>query len=398
MSWTHTGAIKRKLDSENEDGILQKRICLVAADRGSVKIPTCTAQAIPTSQPTILAPAIQQASAQGNGAPVFIIYKPAVQPTQSLKASSPTAVRPGLNGTTLLQTTNGQIFNGATIFQAQPLAAADAHVMNGIVTSSQSSSPAAVLPQSPKLNGAIIRDVSQPQPTVLNGATVVQASPTLINGTTILQANRQPLPMVQKFSHPQATVLSVPQSHGTTFAAPSITSVPTTVHSVFSKGQTPPTVQVIDISTLTKEANHSHKSPPPPLLQVQSVGSEQGGKEKPPTPKVQVKEQPQVIQANGAHQTSAISGSIVGQTVMLHGSGNGVQKYFVVAEKPDSSMLVLSAAQQHDAGNFRTQVLPASYDQQVVTTMPIYRFNSLNTLQPIQILTTVPAPNSITTA
>ena len=47
-----------------------------------------------------------------------------------------------------------------------------------------------------------------------------------------------------------------------------------------------------------------------------------------------------------------------------------------------------TAAATADAAALNTQtVLPVAYDQQVVTTMPIYRFGSFNTLQPIQILT-----------
>lgn len=361
-----------------------------------------TSQMIPASHPPGLATAISPASTAGNGAPVFIIYKP----SQALKPSSPAVVHPGLNGATIVQTTNNQILNGATIVQAQPLApvpGADAHVVNGAMMPSQSS-PVAILPQSPKLNGTVIRDGNHQQPSLLSSATVVQANPTLVNGATILQANGQPALLqangqpLHKFSHPQPTILSVPQTISTC-APRTVTTVATTSTSASPRVQTP--VRVIDISNLTKEANHGHKSPPPPLLQVGAADHERCDMEKSPPPKVQVKEPPQVVRATNGSHTSAISGSIVGQTVMLQSSGNGIQKYFVVAEKPDSSMLVLSAAhtQQPDAGNLRTQIVPVpAYDQQVVTTMPIYRFNSLNTIQPIQILTPVAASNSMTTA
>ncbi len=391
--------MKRKLDSQSEEGASQKRICLIppTSEQGYVKVPV--SQIIPASHP---ATAISHSSMPGNGTPVFIIYKPMVQPqSQSPKTPSPTIVHPGLSGATFVQTTNGQILNGATIFQAPTTTGADAQVVSGVVISPQGS-PAAIFPQSPKLNGTVIRNASQQQPTsIFNGATMLQGSPTLVNGTTILQANAQPLSMVQKFSHPQTAVFSMPSytQASSTRAVQHVMSVATVAEaSVSPKVQSPKAVQVIDITNLTKEANHGHKSPPPPLLQVSALDNTRSDRDTLSAPQVQVREFPRVFKSNGS-QSSFTNGSIVGQSVMLPGSKNGLQKYFVVAEKPDSSMLILSAAQQSDASHLKAQYIPVTaYDQEFATTMPIYRFNSLNGVQPIQILTPVAAPGSITTA
>ena len=131
---------------------------------------------------------------------------------------------------------------------------------------------------------------------------------------------------------------------------------------------------VMDISCLTKEGVASTRTAPP-LLQVANREKLQS-----PSRREAAKEQ---VEARPA-----------GQELLLVQAPppNGVQRLFIVGEKTDGAAQVrLSPPQQPQV------VIPVAYDQQVVS-MPIYRLGS-HSLQPVQILTTLPpGASSITTA
>ena len=274
-----------------------------------------------------------------------------------------------MNGTTFIQGSNGHILNGATIIQAQP------------PTSPSTICTAAVAPVvrpqviSPSVGAAVQN---------LNGSTVstaiVQATPTFLNGTTALfNANRQ-----AAFIHPHSI------ANGLSFAGTSSQLVTTTaaprITETVSEAKRSHGPCTIDIRSLTKEGNvHVAKSQPPPLVEVSEV-KRKSSREKFSNP---------TVRQHGLEGLTSISASNTAatQSILVPAPTNGMQKVFIVAEKSDCPGTIFipapTAPATVDAAAMNTQtVIPMAYDQQVVTTMPIYRFGAFNTLQPIQILAT----------
>ena len=374
-----SGAQKRKWDDNNDSdsATSPKQICVAAAPQEQQIIHVATPQILPNATSGTATTAVvttpHTASVSSN-TPVYIIYKPVIQAAEkqlqkSVDLATHNMIHPGTNGATLIQVSNGHVLNGATIIQAQPTVS---HSAATTLTQPQLVSPnfgAAVL-QPEKLNGGTVKvlQTSHHHPTVIpNNATIVQAPSSLLNRTTLLQASSQPA-----IIHPQgiATSLVDQSSHFvTTTAVPRVT--PTV-----SKAKTSP-APIIDIRSLTKE--HVKRSQPPPLVEFKEE-ERMSPNEK---PSVENFEQ---------EAPSSISKTAPTQSLLVQAPTNGMQKVYIVAEKSDYPGTVLipaqTAAASADAAALNTQtVLPVAYDQQVITTMPIYRFGSFNTLQPIQILT-----------
>ena len=327
-----------------------------------------------------------------NGTPIFIIYKPLVQTdNHSLKSAAATLLQP--NGATLLQTSNGY---GATFIQAQTLGG-DSAAATLVQPSTVSLNQPTMIQASPGvLNGTtVIQANGQPLPIVhttsprnLNNPTVIQANSGFFNGTTVFQTNGQPLPIVQHIRQPQVVM----SSQSTMTSAPVITQASVGKYAMAPQAVAKNAIPVIDIRNLTKEGNPGPKTPPP-LLQFATT---YGEVKKQPTPPRTVSP----IQILSSESQNP--GMITAQGVAIQNpTASSIQRFFIVAEKADAPATMLVQAQNAaDIGalNSRPQaLLPMPYDQQqIVTTMPIYRFNSMNTLQPIQILTRTGERNATT--
>lgn len=379
---------KRKCD-DDDNPTSPKQICLTASAPEQGLISIATPQLIPNQTTTAVVTAPSSPTVPSN-TPVYIVYKPVLQSAekQSPKCVDPTTttvIHPGMNGTTLIQGSNGHILNGATIIQAQratsPSTICTATASPVVQPQVISPSIGATVIQPKKFNGSTVNVIQGSHPTaMLNNATIVQATPSFINGpTALIQANRQPA-----FIHPHsiATGLSFAGTSSqlvTTTATPRITEAISEIKS--SHGPC-----TIDIRSLTKEGNmHITKSQPPPLVEV-SEDKRKSPQEKLPNHKVQ-KHELEGLTAISASNTAAT------QSILVSPPTNGMQKVFIVAEKSDCPGTFFipapAPAATIDAAAMNTQaIIPMAYDQQVVTTMPIYRFGSFNTLQPIQILAT----------
>lgn len=369
---------KRKWDDNNDSdsATSPKQICVTAAAPEQQFIHVATPQILPNPTSSTATTAVVSTPHTGSvssNTPVYIIYNPVIQAAEkqsqkSVDLTTTNVIHPGTNGARLIQGSNGHVLNGAAIIQAQPTvnhSAAATLIQPQLVSPNIS---AAVL-QPEKLDGSTVKVIqTSHHPTVIpNNATIVQAPPSLLNRTTLFQATSQPAVI-----HPQGIATSfVDQSSHlvTTTAVPKVTAT-------VSKAKRSP-APTIDIRSLTKE--HVKKSQPPPLVEFKEE------ERMPPNEKPSVENSELEV-------SSSISKTAPTQSMLVQAPTNGMQKVYIMAEKSDYPRTVLipaqTAAATADAAALNTQtVLPVAYDQQVVTTMPIYRFGSFNTLQPIQILT-----------
>ena len=307
--------------------------------------------------------------------PVYIVYKQMVQPAGSESARlSPIAtdatvaqsvIQTGMNGATFVQASCGRpILNGATIIQTQPFPGNDPQT--------------ATVVHSPKLNGTTLPSIFQTvnHPAFING----------INGTTFIQANGQQVQLVQ----PQALVSGPSIIQTAASPSPVITTTSNSKNrEVMSVAKARPSITpTVDIRSLTKES--TVKPPPPALVRVRLPEREDSMNER-----VTISP-PSVVQIS--NRVSRVNGqNVIFQSPVQHG-GNSFQKVYIVAENAvdPSTTMIWPAQNAADINHLKSQtVVPIGYEQQVVTPMPIYRFNT-NTIQPIQILRTIPGPNPAT--
>lgn len=326
--------MKRKMEHDNEPHRV-KQICL--SEQGLVKV----------AAPQFIHNPISIPSSNGSAMPpVVILYKP----VESSDANRTAIIPHGLNSATLIPTSNGHFLNGATVLQAQPI--------NGdIQTIGGTTAPTVLQPQ--RLG------VQTSQPTMLK---VLETS----TGQTI--SVMQP----QKICSGTPTVMYS--------SAPTTRAVSQSSHRPSSPRVATPT---IDISRLTKEGV---QKVPPPLMEVYREDKD-SLYDKPTMDVGSFLNKSKTTETQTSPASNATGSSMFVQTSAA--PMQPMQKVVILAEKADSHTPVFLSATE---GDLKTQmVIPVAYDQQVVTSMPIYRFGGMNTLQPIQIVTPVMAPSAITT-
>lgn len=340
--------------------------------------------------------------------PIFIIYAGQQPPPKSAAMQ--------LNGKSQLHYTNGHVLNEATILQA----ANSAQALPMISSNGLSAPAQIILP--PQTNGVVQQQKCEIPgghfPTVINGQTigqtVVQTQPTLvnINGTAALL-------------HPSAhrDIVMPPRSlvNGqTSVHAATLPQVVNTTSKGFRTLTTPP------IDPL-KRARHVSKQTTPVCISHEMVSEK---KNKIPPPLVQVKEEVTTEDSaitNGISQEHRISPMLSSSTITSPIQVSTPAPVLPLPHIPEASRSLSSSPTQNlvvkgsnnptslpyillnekQGEPFRKMVMsPHSISSRSTphiyktNTMPIFRFSTLNTLnnvQPLQILTAVPPHNSCVT-
>jgi hypothetical protein len=373
---------KRKSESESESGV--KQICLTPpASRGLVEVPKQNSKIFSISTPctgSVPSPTFAPATAmsapgimtsqplpvQQQQAPIFIIYA-----GQQHMQKTPTS---HISGKPLLQ--NSQILNEAALLQAQHAGQAIQVIGNGLPPQAQIVVPTGV-------NGIQKRELpTRHIPAVINGQNVFQAPPpTLINinGTTAL---------LQQNGHP--TTILPPQTlvNEAVTIAPSI-SPPHLPHRRHGIPKNPISISHRMISET--------KTIPPPLVQVKeeavtdsciTVGTSSN----------HVAPLPVSSTSTSATQISpkmaVLPFSLLQDSIRGPSPTRPSLPYILVNDKQtgDSSrhIFVKPPAQSSSSSTMSPITVPP-------VNMPIYRFSTLNNVQPLQILTSVPSHDSCVT-
>ena len=313
-------------------------------------------------------------------------------------------------GKTLIQSTNGQILNDAAVVQAATQVRQQ-QVLPSISGTGLQGPAQIILPSQTGItqgnsvtqtNGLVQHKFDIPNghhPTLINSQTVLhQAAPTLINlnGTTALI---QPSTHPTSIFSPQSLISGPVKSISYTTAPPQIMT--STTNSTSSLPALPPDPlkrRVLLKQDLPICISHNsiseNKRTPPPLVQVkqeekvaqnstprviQAIPASPNTGHLQLSPKTTVFPYPLAPEMNRSLNTSSAQNIIV-KTPNTHTS----LPYILLDEKnrPSPSHIVVKpqgiSSQQVYSGN----------------SMPTYHFSALNTIQPIQILTPIPAHSS----
>lgn len=251
--------------------------------------------------------------------------------------------------------------------------------------------------QSPQTNGVLQQqkcDISNGHfPAVINGQTIVQAPPTLINinGTTaLLHQNGAPVTILPPHSLINAPVISSPQ------IAPPHPQIAPKYAAMFKRSNTTP------ISICHSVVSERKKVlTPPPLVQVKQedltgddiiIGMSQADHVTPVNTSTSLYTQisPKMTMLPYSIGPEAMSNSAQrAQNVILKAPTTPSLPYIILNEKPgDSPRHILVKPSPVTSNNNSSNSAAANVYK--ANSMPIYRFSTLNNVQPLQILTSVP--------
>lgn len=382
-----------------------KQICLATPDQGVVKVTTGPKLLMNPGPPpagSVITAAVPNQRGPHTTQPQspVLIYVPVVQTTaageQQKTFKNISSTPNGLSGQTVLYTSSiGQSMSSPRIIQTNP-------------TSVHSLS----LPQQPVVKPPFISTKSND---------IVRIGPVLQAPQTVIQANGRPATVISPHSILNAAyTTSIPQSSTTTTMPLSVKSASNITEEILkvregsdSKLSTP----CIDISTLTKCSLVRKTSSPPPLVKLAPEDkleelrkSPLHNSPTPPPPQSAITILPQISEASPPTHPSSTQNILVQApaTAYTTSQQQQQQKFLIMTDGKNSQNCVLmpvpsssAPAATNNGGTVTTNVngllqsqtqIPIVYDQQIVTPIPVYRFNTLNTaVQPIQILATIPA-------
>lgn len=347
-------------------------------------------------------------------APIFIIY--AGQQPQPTKNGSTT-----MNGRMIMQAANGHLAqNGTTTLIQAPGTGQHLPILNG--TGLPAHAQLIVSPHangfSPGAHQKLDLHPAMHHPAMINGQTIIQAPPTLVNfnGTaaTLVQPNGQPAMIVPS----QSMVGGGNICYTTNPLPPSPQPAPQIVTTATSSVRTIPTIPpkrqaIVKQNTIPICISHSSitetKRTPPPLVQVKQEASVSGDSEGVAngvhrlTNAATTTTSPTRLQQLKQHMSSQVSPKITVfnrplVTEVNHSPLSTSPPVQTVFKKPQgihTSYVILDEKQQRETGRhvvFQQPQSSSSSMPQLYGGMPIYRFSTLNNIQPLQIVTPIPAP------
>ena len=418
----HAGSRKRRY-RENEETRFNKHICLISTSRENDR----------STLPHIVSPKLANPATSGHPISVGVNYAPESSSTSPLVCHSPSFTEEdkckqnaegGMNGLSddynqkvatkrsLIPTSNGHILQKGvrtTMVQADPTSGQSMHLPiilqqniqpHPVINSPQCSSPVKIIPVN-GLNGLNGATSILPQPhALINGQGFVPKSPAaLMNGvnyTMVVQASGQPTSLLTMPSAASSVAYTSAPTQLVNTNPAMMSHVRRTVSSI---------PEIRTVSTIrSPQIKPKLISAPPPLVPINMshpVTTPQNFSLVLQSPSPESPTDHEKL-----HMTESAFRKSQNGIVYLQAPPTSYQKLVIlpvmmnsIAGQQDSSNAMLvpvgangtavsSSVPTVVNGNLASSLIPDGYEEQMPSSMPIYRFNALNGIQPIHFIPT----------